>query len=62
MTPQFALAVDPIFLHMLRLLDRISAGQTPSASDERVRINALKFLKGQSAQVGVLWILEGPEH
>ncbi|MCM2369885.1 DotU family type IV/VI secretion system protein [Aporhodopirellula aestuarii] len=41
MTPQFSMAVDPIFLHMLRLLERIGAGQEPSAKEERVRIAAL---------------------
>jgi type VI secretion system protein ImpK len=41
MTPQFSIAVDPIFLHVLRLLERIAAGQEPSAKEERVRIAAL---------------------
>ncbi|MEM8669130.1 MAG: DotU family type IV/VI secretion system protein [Planctomycetota bacterium] len=41
MTPNFALAVDPVFLHMVRLLDTISAGKEPDAKEERVRISAL---------------------
>jgi type VI secretion system protein ImpK len=41
MTPNLALAVDPIFLHMLQMLDSIAAGKDLSASDERVRISAL---------------------
>jgi type VI secretion system protein ImpK len=41
MTPRFAQAVDPIFLHVLGLLDRIRRGESPSPSDERLRIRAL---------------------
>lgn len=41
MTPQFALAVDPVFLHMLKMLDSISAGRNIAAREERIRINAL---------------------
>lgn len=41
MTIQFAQAVDPIFLHVLDLLDRISRGEKPSPQEERMRINAL---------------------
>ena len=38
MTPKFSEAVDPIFLHVLRLLERIDRGETPSAKDERQHI------------------------
>ena len=41
MTIQFSQAVDPIFLHVLDLLHRISRGETPSPQEERMRINAL---------------------
>ena len=41
MTPRFAQAVDPIFLHILGLLDRISRDEQPSPQDERMRIRAL---------------------
>jgi len=38
MTPQFAKAVDPIFLHALGLLDRISRDEAPSPQDERMHV------------------------
>jgi type VI secretion system protein ImpK len=38
MTPKFSEAVDPTFLHVLRLLERIDRGETPSAKDERQHI------------------------
>ena len=41
MTPKLARAVDPIFLHVLDLLDRIANHQEPSPTEERVRIVAL---------------------
>ncbi len=41
MTPQFALAVDPVITHVLRLLDSIGEGAEHSAIDERVRLRAL---------------------
>ncbi|HEX4150144.1 MAG TPA: DotU family type IV/VI secretion system protein [Pirellulales bacterium] len=41
MTIQFAQAVDPIFLHVLDLLDRISRGESPNPQEERMRLNAL---------------------
>ena len=40
MTPQFAQAVDPIFLVMLDLLDQISNGRSVSPQNERHRISA----------------------
>jgi type VI secretion system protein ImpK len=38
MTPEFAAAVDRVFLHALRLLERIGRGEDPPAEDERLRI------------------------
>jgi type VI secretion system protein ImpK len=40
MTPEFALAVDPVFLHVLELLERIERNETPSAKEERSRVRA----------------------
>lgn len=41
MTPNFAQAVDPIFLYVLALLDRISRDAKPVPQEERARIRAL---------------------
>jgi len=41
MTPNFAQAVDPIFLYVLALLDRISREAKPLPQEERARIRAL---------------------
>ena len=41
MTPEFAQAVDPIFLHVVDLLERIGRGGNCSISEERSRILAL---------------------
>lgn len=41
MSPEFAKAVDPIFLYMFRLLDRIGDGVQPSEEEERVCIRGL---------------------
>jgi type VI secretion system protein ImpK len=41
MTPKFAQAIDPVMLHVLGLLDRISREERPSPPDERLRIRAL---------------------
>ncbi len=41
MTPKFAQAVDPVFLHVLDLIDRIGRNERTSAADERIRIIAL---------------------
>jgi len=38
MTPEFSEAVDPIFMHVLRLLERIERGESPSPKEERQRI------------------------
>ncbi|HEX3726221.1 MAG TPA: DotU family type IV/VI secretion system protein [Pirellulales bacterium] len=40
MTPKFSEAVDPIYLHVLGLLDRIAAGESPAPEEERLRIRA----------------------
>ncbi|MCY2996120.1 MAG: DotU family type IV/VI secretion system protein [Planctomycetota bacterium] len=41
MTPRFAQAIDPIFLYVLDLLDRIGRGEKTVPPDERLRIRAL---------------------
>lgn len=41
MTPKLALAVDPIFLHVLDLIDRVNLGESISPQDERLRIRTL---------------------
>lgn len=41
MTPKHSLAVDPVLLHVLGLIDRITEGQSPNPLDERIRIRAL---------------------
>lgn len=41
MTPNFAQAVDPVFLYVLALLDRISRDAKPTPQEERARIRAL---------------------
>ena len=38
MTPKFAEAVDPVFLQVLGLLDRIGRDQNPSPQEERLKI------------------------
>ena len=38
MTPNFAAAVDPVFLQVLGLLERISANQNPVPAEERTVI------------------------
>ncbi len=38
MTPEFASAADPVFLHVLELLERIGRGEDPPAAEERGRI------------------------
>lgn len=41
MTPKHSLAVDPLLLHMLGLLDRVSLGEEPEVLEERLRVRAL---------------------
>ena len=50
MTPEFAKAVDPVFLYVLNLLERINQGEPVSAEDERSEI--LKGLDRADAQLG----------
>lgn len=38
MTPEFAEAVDPVFLHVLEMLERISRGERPDPHEERLHI------------------------
>lgn len=38
MSPEFAKAVDPVFLHVLNLLERIGRGENPNVQTERLRI------------------------
>jgi type VI secretion system protein ImpK len=41
LSPRFAQAVDPVFTHVLGLLDRVAADERPSPQEERLRIVAL---------------------
>jgi len=41
MTPRFSDAVDPVFLHVLRLLDGIERGEQPVAKEEQIKIRDL---------------------
>ncbi|MEX0819537.1 MAG: DotU family type IV/VI secretion system protein, partial [Pirellulaceae bacterium] len=41
MTPKHSMAVDPLLLHVLNLLDRIANGDEPNEHEERVRVRAL---------------------
>jgi type VI secretion system protein ImpK len=50
MSPNFAQAVDPVFLYVLALLDRISRDVKPKPQEERVRIRAL--IDGAEAHLG----------
>lgn len=57
MTPRFSKAVDPIFLHVLALLERIGRGEQPSSKDERLWIRGLiDQAEGQLGQ-GAEWQL-----
>ncbi len=68
MTPEFAKVVDPIFLHVLGLLDRIAREDSPVPQDEREHILALlgaadaKLGRGQEWELGkyalVSWLDE----
>lgn len=57
MTPKVTQAVDPIFLYMLNLLDRISAGEEPSPHDERLRIRGLLDQAEALVGAGTEWEL-----
>jgi type VI secretion system protein ImpK len=50
MTPNFAAAVDPIFIHVLGLLERISHNETLNPTEERAVIN--NWLRHAEAQLG----------
>jgi type VI secretion system protein ImpK len=50
MTPQFAKAVDPIFMQVLNLLERIGRDESPSPQDERARIRG--YLDQAEAMLG----------
>jgi type VI secretion system protein ImpK len=41
MTPRHSLAVDPLLLHVLGLIDRLKEQRSPNPLDERARIRAL---------------------
>jgi type VI secretion system protein ImpK len=57
MTPKFAQAVDPIFLHILGLLERISRDERPAPQEERLRIRALIDQAGAIVGAGQEWDL-----
>jgi type VI secretion system protein ImpK len=50
MTPKFSKAVDPIFTHVLGLLERIEGGENPSYKEERLRIRG--WLDQAEGQLG----------
>jgi type VI secretion system protein ImpK len=51
MTPRFSKAVDPVFLHVLGLLERIGRDEIPSPKEERLRIRGwLDQAEGQLGQ------------
>lgn len=50
MTPDFAAAIDPIFLHVLGILDRISRNETLSPHEERESV--MNWLRQTEAQLG----------
>lgn len=50
MTPKFAEAVDPVFLHVLGLLERAQGGASPNVEDERFHIE--KLLNEAEARIG----------
>jgi type VI secretion system protein ImpK len=57
MTPKFAKAVDPVFMHVLGLLERISHDENPPVSEERVKIRGwLDQAEGQLGH-GSDWLL-----
>jgi type VI secretion system protein ImpK len=50
MTPNFAAAIDPVFLHVLGLLERIGNNESPNPVEERTIIN--NWLRHAEAQLG----------
>jgi type VI secretion system protein ImpK len=57
MTPKFAQAVDPVFLYVLALLERINRMEQPSPDEERVRIRALVDKAEAALGTGSEWEL-----
>ena len=57
MTPKLAQAVDPVFLHMLGLLDRIQRGEIASPQEERLRLRTLIDQAEAIVGVGGEWEL-----
>lgn len=57
MTPQFARAIDPIFLYALDLISRIAEDQHPLPQEERIRICALIDQGAASVPGGESWEL-----
>lgn len=57
MTPKLAQAVDPVYLHVLDLLERIDANQQPEPQEERLRIVALLDQAEAIAGAGREWEL-----
>lgn len=55
MTPSFARAIDPIFLQVLDLLERIGLGESPSPQEERSRIRAIIDQAEASLGAGPEW-------
>jgi len=41
MTPQFANGIDPLFIHVLNMVDRVEAGGSCNVAEERLRILGL---------------------
>jgi type VI secretion system protein ImpK len=52
MTPQFAKAVDPIFEHVLVLLDRIDAGEGAGIDAEREKDRVVRLIDDAQAKLG----------
>jgi type VI secretion system protein ImpK len=52
MTPQFAKAVDPIFEHVLALLERIDAGEGGAIDAEREKDRIVRLLDEAQAKLG----------
>ncbi|HEV7222735.1 MAG TPA: DotU family type IV/VI secretion system protein [Pirellulales bacterium] len=50
MTPEFAKPVDTVFLHVLRLQERIAQGEQPSPQDERAHIRG--WMDQAEAKIG----------
>jgi type VI secretion system protein ImpK len=57
MTPKFAQAVDPVFLHVLGLLERIARDERPLPQEERIQIVALLDQAEAIVGAGAEWEL-----